>query len=54
MLGPVEVMGESGAIELGGPKPRALLAVLLINLGRWVSTDRLLDELWGDDPRPVR
>lgn len=50
MLGPVEVMGESGAIELGGPKPRALLAVLLINLGRWVSTDRLLDELWGDDP----
>ena len=35
---------------LGGPKQRALLAVLLLPRGEVVSTDRLIDELWGERP----
>ena len=35
---------------LGGQKRRALLAVLLLDAGRVVSRDRLIDALWGDEP----
>lgn len=35
---------------LGGAKPRALLADLLVHLGTPVSIDRLVDDLWGDRP----
>lgn len=35
---------------LGGPKPRALLADLLVHLGTHVSVDRLVDDLWGERP----
>lgn len=35
---------------LGGPKQRAVLAALLLHRGEIVSTDRLIDELWGDRP----
>ena len=37
-------------MELGGPKQRALLALLLLDAGRAVSTDRLIDALWGEHP----
>ena len=40
--------GES--IPLGGARQRAVLAVLLTHAGEVVSGDRLIDELWGDDP----
>ena len=50
VLGPVEVACGNGAIGLGGPKPRALLAMLALEAGSTVSTDRLLDGLWGEDP----
>ena len=33
---------------VGGPKPRALLALLLLHANESVSRDRLLEELWGD------
>jgi DNA-binding SARP family transcriptional activator/uncharacterized protein (DUF2384 family) len=50
VLGPLEVLGDDGSqLALGGPKQRALLAVLVIAAGRVVSTDRLMDDLWGDD-----
>jgi DNA-binding SARP family transcriptional activator len=50
ILGPLEVHGESGPLPLGGQKQRALLALLLLGEGRVVSTDRLLDALWGENP----
>ncbi|HSC91645.1 MAG TPA: BTAD domain-containing putative transcriptional regulator [Gaiellaceae bacterium] len=51
LLGPLEALGDDGrAIPLGGQKQRALLALLLLNAGRVVSTDRLLDELWNGRP----
>jgi len=50
ILGPVEVLGGEGPLPLGGQKQRALLALLLLGEGRVVSTDRLLDALWGEHP----
>ena len=49
ILGPLEVEGEGGELRLGGPKPRALLALLLLHPNEVVPADRLIDELWGDD-----
>lgn len=50
VLGPIEVANESGVLALGGPKQRALLADLIVNAGRVVSTAQLVDDLWGDRP----
>lgn len=49
VLGPLEVWSASGEVSLGGPKPRALLAVLLVHANEVVPADRLIDELWGED-----
>jgi DNA-binding SARP family transcriptional activator len=50
ILGPLEVSDDHGLLALGGQKQRALLAVLLLDAGRVVSTDRLIDCLWGEHP----
>ena len=50
ILGPLEAWHEGGEISLGGPKPRALLAALLLHPNEVVSADELIDELWGDSP----
>ena len=49
ILGPVEVHGEHGPLALGGPKPRTLLAVLLLHANEPVSAERLALALWGED-----
>jgi predicted ATPase/DNA-binding SARP family transcriptional activator len=49
ILGPLEVYDGDGEISLGGRKPRALLALLLLHPNEVVPTDRLIDELWGED-----
>ena len=49
LLGPLEARGADGPVHLGGAKPRALLALLLLNAGRTISSARLIDELWGED-----
>ena len=49
ILGPLEVWDEGREVSLGGPKPRALLAVLLLHPNEVVPADRLIDELWGED-----
>ena len=50
ILGPLEVLDEGRAITLGGSKQRALLALLLLHANETLSTDRLVDELWGERP----
>ncbi len=50
VLGPLEVRDGERPIEVRGAKQRALLAVLLLHANRVVSTDRLIDALWQDDP----
>jgi DNA-binding SARP family transcriptional activator len=50
ILGPLEVRRDSRALQLGGTKQRALLAVLLLHPNQVVSADKLIDDLWGEDP----
>ncbi|MEU6408490.1 BTAD domain-containing putative transcriptional regulator [Microbispora sp. NPDC046933] len=51
LLGPFEVTGGDGRVlDLGPRKQRAVLAVLALEPGRIVSLDRLIDELWADEP----
>ena len=49
ILGPLEVRDEPGAVTLGGARPRAVLAMLLLNANQPVSADRLATALWGED-----
>ena len=48
VLGAFEVVDGDRPLALGGPKQRALLAMLLLHRGEVVSTDRLIDALWGE------
>jgi DNA-binding SARP family transcriptional activator len=53
ILGPLEVLDEGRPVALGGSKPRALLAVLLLHANEPLTTDRLIDELWGEHAPPT-
>jgi WD40 repeat protein/DNA-binding SARP family transcriptional activator len=49
ILGPFDVRTESGPVALGGTKPRAVLAVLLMHPNEPVSAERMAIALWGED-----
>jgi YVTN family beta-propeller protein len=50
VLGPVEARRDGHELLMGGPKQRALLAILLLHANEVVSRDRLTDGLWGERP----
>src|SRR5436309_7416669 len=50
LLGPLSVSSDGEPIALGRQKRLALLAVLLLEANQVVSSDRLIDALWGEDP----
>jgi basic membrane lipoprotein Med (substrate-binding protein (PBP1-ABC) superfamily)/DNA-binding SARP family transcriptional activator len=50
LLGALEVSANGAVAELGPPKQRALLAILLLHAGEIVPIDRLIDLLWGEHP----
>ena len=50
ILGPLEVRRSGSAVPLGGPRQRAVLALLLLEANRIVSMDRLAEDVWGGDP----
>ncbi|TDD26909.1 hypothetical protein E1218_11815 [Kribbella turkmenica] len=50
ILGELEVRVDDARLEIGGPKQRGLLAVLLIQLNQAVSAGRLVEALWGSRP----
>lgn len=50
ILGPLEVSREGRPVPLGGNRQRTVLALLLLRANKVVPTDRLIDELWGDEP----
>ncbi len=51
LLGPFDVFDETGrSLALGGERQRALLALLALHANEVVSTDRIVDSLWADDP----
>lgn len=51
LLGPLEVADDAGEpVEVGGARLRTLLILLTLDAGRVVTTERLVDGVWGDDP----
>jgi DNA-binding SARP family transcriptional activator len=53
ILGPVEVVDDGRELALGGPRQRALLAILILRANQVVSSERLIDELWGESAPPT-
>lgn len=49
ILGPLEVVRNGESVDVGPHRQQSLLALLLLHANRVVPTDRILDELWGDD-----
>src|SRR5262245_697324 len=52
MLGPLEGRDEGRAVAVGAGRQRALLADLLVHAREVVSTDRLIRDVWGEEPPP--
>ncbi len=50
VLGPLEATVDGRPVRLGGQRPRAVLAVLLLRSGQVVPTPVLIDAVWGNDP----
>jgi DNA-binding SARP family transcriptional activator len=50
LLGPLEVLDGDRVVAIGGGQRQSLLALLLIHANEVLSTDRLIDELWGSTP----
>jgi DNA-binding SARP family transcriptional activator len=50
ILGPLEVRADGVPASLGGPRQRAVLAVLTLHPNQVVSVDRLIDDIWGENP----
>ena len=50
MLGPLLVDDGDAPVPLGGPRQRAVLALLVLNAGRVVSADRIVTEIWSEEP----
>jgi two-component SAPR family response regulator len=51
-FGGVAAVGASGPVELGGPKQRGVLALLLLEPGSVVPLDRMIDRIWDGAPPP--
>jgi basic membrane lipoprotein Med (substrate-binding protein (PBP1-ABC) superfamily)/DNA-binding SARP family transcriptional activator len=50
ILGPLRVLDGAEEVDLGSRKQRTLLALLVVNANRVVTTERIIDELWPGDP----
>jgi SARP family transcriptional regulator, regulator of embCAB operon len=53
VLGPLQVTANGTRMNLGAPKQRAVLAMLVINRNRPVSVDALIGAVWDEDPVPA-
>jgi DNA-binding SARP family transcriptional activator/Tfp pilus assembly protein PilF len=50
ILGPLEVWRDGQLLPIHAAKQRTLLAMLLLQANQVVETDRLIEQLWGDEP----
>jgi DNA-binding SARP family transcriptional activator/WD40 repeat protein/energy-coupling factor transporter ATP-binding protein EcfA2 len=53
VLGPVQVTADGKELPLGGPQQRLVLALLIVARGRTVSTDTLIEGVWGENLPPT-
>jgi class 3 adenylate cyclase/DNA-binding SARP family transcriptional activator/tetratricopeptide (TPR) repeat protein len=53
VLGSLEVVGPGGPIAIASARQRAILALLVLDLGHTVASERVVDQVWGDDPPPT-
>ena len=53
VLGPLRVIAGTTELDPGPRRSRTVLALLVSELGRVVTTDQLIDGIWGDDPPPT-
>src|SRR5438445_13734194 len=49
----MEVLVDGEPVRLGGPRPRAVLGTLLAHQGAAVPVERLIDQVWQDNPPPT-
>jgi DNA-binding SARP family transcriptional activator len=49
LLGPLEVIRDGAPVDISGHRQRSLLALLLVRARQLVPTERLVDELWGEE-----
>jgi DNA-binding SARP family transcriptional activator len=52
VLGPLQAELAGAPLDLGGPRQRAVLALLLVARREVVSVDRLIEDLWAGEPPP--
>jgi DNA-binding SARP family transcriptional activator len=52
VLGPLDVRADGTTLAINAPKQRALLLRLLVDVGRTVPTDRLIEDLWDGSAPP--
>ncbi len=52
VLGPIEAEVAGRPVDPGGPRQRAVLALLLVGRGEVVSVDRMIEQLWRGEPPP--
>jgi DNA-binding SARP family transcriptional activator len=50
LMGTARLVRDGGPVDVGGPKQQAVLAVLALSSGRRVSTDRLVNVVWDENP----
>lgn len=50
LLGPVEVWAAGRLVDAGQPRQRSVLAALLVDAGRPVTWETLVDRVWGETP----
>lgn len=53
LLGPIALVTDGHALDLGGPRQRVALAMLGLNVNRVTSVERLIDAVWGNSPPPT-
>src|SRR4051794_6824362 len=53
LLGPLEVADEDRPVQFGEGRQRVVLVLLLLHRNEPISSDRLIDALWGESPPPT-
>ena len=50
LLGDIQVTVDGQPVDVGPVRQRSVLAALLVDVNEMVSTDQLVDRVWGDEP----